>query len=431
MIGQQQSRNMEWGLPAGTPKRWLIVTQNYAPERGASQTRLGILAGILKELGLEVEVFTGMPNYPTGVVPEAYRHRWTCSECIDGIPVHRTWVYAYGGCNKARRIANFLSFTLTGVVNMFRLRRPDLLFIESFPLPVGLLGLLAKAFWGVPYIYNIPDLQIEAAREMWIRNKVILWLASCFEDMVIRAAWRVSTVTWRFREYYNRERNIPLRKMSMLPNGADTRFLRYLEPDPGIAARYGVSNKIVFLYAGTLAAAHAPHVMIQAAELLKDRDEIRILIIGGGPERARIMKAAEDRGLANVVFGEESFNPQELPGLMSIARAALVTLSNTPVHRMLRVAKTFPPLACRKPVIFSGDCESGDLIKANDCGIVVPPETVSELAGAIIRLADDEQEAERLGVNGLRFIEREMTWVAIVRQWLEECAGHGFPSRLS
>lgn len=426
-MSEEQSDNLSWRLPSGVPRRWLIVTQNYAPERGASQARLGVLAGILQDLGLDVEVFTGMPNYPTGVVPEAYRGLWTHSERVEGIRVHRTWVYAYGGYNKIRRIANFLSFTLTGMINMFRLRRPDILFVESFPLPVGLLALLAKTFWGVPYIYNIPDLQIQAAREMWTHNEALLWLATRFENMVIRSAWRVSTVTWRFRDYFHRERRIPLRHISMLPNGADTRVLRYLEPNQEIAARYGVKGKTVFLYAGTLAAAHAPQVMIEAARLLKNRDDIRILIIGGGPERSAIMKLAKDDFLDNVVFGEDSFSPRELPDLMSIARAALVTLSDTPVHRLLRVAKTFPPLGCRKPVIFSGDCESGELIKKNDCGIVVPPENGAELARAIIRLADDEREAERLGFNGLCFVEREMTWSAIVQRWLHECARHGFP----
>lgn len=424
---QEPGGDQDWTLPAGFPRRWLIVTQNYPPERGACQVRLSILARMLKELGLEVEVFTGMPNYPTGVIPEAYRGQWTCTEVLDGIRVHRTWVYAYGGYSKIRRLMNFFSFTLTGMVNLFRLRRPDVLFIESFPLPVGLLGLLSKVFWQVPYIYNIPDLQIQAAREMWLDNELVLGLAARFENAVMRSARSVSTVTYRFRDHFHRERGIPLRQLTMLPNGADTRIMRYLEPDRAVLDRYGLAGKTVFVYAGTLAGAHAPQVMIETADRLRERDDIRILIVGGGPERQAIVDLTADKRLSNVVFGESSFAPEELPALMSVARAALVTLSDTPVHKLLRVAKTFPPLACRKPVIFSGDCESGDLVKANDCGIVTAPEDPDALAEAIARLADDEPEAQRLGRNGERLVESEMSWMTIVRRWLDELAAPARP----
>ncbi len=418
-----------WKLPPGLPRRWLIVTQNYAPERGAAQVRLGILAGILRDLGLHVEVFTGMPYYPTGVIPEEYRGKWTDREVIDDITVHRTWVYPYMGYRKLLRIWNFCSFTASGLINMFRLRRPDVLFIESFPLPVGLLGLLARIIWRVPYIYNIPDMQIQAAREMWLRNELILGLAAAFENTVMRSAHSVSTVTFRFREHFHRERGIPRAKITMLPNGADTRILGFRPPDPAVARRYGVEGKIVFVYAGTLGKAHAPHVMVRAAELLRDRDDIRLLVVGGGPERQSSIDLAGALGLKNIVFGESSFAHQELPALLSIARAALVTLSDTPVHKMLRVAKTFPALACRKPVIFSGECESGDIVRDRGCAIVTPPEDPQSLADAIIRLTDDEQEAERLGSRGLEFIHREMGWRQIVERWLDEIMAHPFPGR--
>ena len=62
-----------WTLPEGLPKRWLLVTQYYLPEPGAAQIRLSTLVKILREQGLEVEVFTAMPNYPTGEIAEKYR----------------------------------------------------------------------------------------------------------------------------------------------------------------------------------------------------------------------------------------------------------------------------------------------------------------------------------------------------------------------
>jgi len=423
-MSQASRGSRNWELPDGIPRRWLIVTQNYAPEPGATSVRLGVLAGILRELGMEVEVFTGMPNYPLGVIPEKYRGRWTGREVIDGITVHRTWVYGYGGANKLKRGVNLLSFTFSGMFNLFCLQRPDVVFLESFPLPVGLLGLLSKYVWRVPYIYNIPDLQVESAREGgWVGLESILKIAAWFENLVMRNSWQVSVVTRGFKEYFHRQRGIDRAKIALLPNGADPRKLKPLDPDQEIIRTHGLDGKIVFMYAGMLYPAHRAEVIVEAADLLRDRDDIRFFFLGGGVTRQKLIDLTRDKGLNNVVFGKTSYALVELPRYMSVARAAVVTLSDTPLHSILRVAKTFPPLACRKPVIFSGRCESGDLLRENDCGIVTAPEDAGELAAAVVRLADDEAEAGRLGRNGLAFIEREMTWLGIVRRWLDELKG--------
>jgi len=414
-----EGKNGQWKLPADLPKRWLIITQYYPPEPGATQVRLSTLTQILSELGLEIEVFTGMPNYPTGKVPEEYRGKWTYKEVINGIPVFRTWVYGYGGYNRLKRVLNLFSFTFSAMFNLFRLKRPDVVFVESLPLPVGILGVITRIFWGVRYIYNIPDMQIEVAGEMgWVKNRVILNLAKGFENMLLHCSWKVSTVTNRFIEYYHNQRGIALNKLTLLPNGADTRFLRPLPQDEELIERFGVAGKKVFVYAGTHAHYHRLETIIEAAKLLKERKDIRIVMVGRGPTRQSIIDLADEKGLKNVIFGQSPF--EETPRLMSIAVAALVVLRNSPVSRRMRLAKTFPPMACGRPVIFSGAGESAELIRENDCGLVVEPENAQQLADAMAKLADDKESADRLGQSALHFIQTELDWMKIVKRWLEQ-----------
>ncbi|MBN2138248.1 MAG: glycosyltransferase family 4 protein [Sedimentisphaerales bacterium] len=414
--------NGEWKLPDNLPRRWLFVTQYYAPEAGATQVRLGTLAQVLTELGLEVEVFTAMPNYPTGVVPEEYRGKWTHKEVIKGIPVYRTWVYGYGGPSRIRRMINFFSYTFSSMFNMFRLKRPDVLFVESLPLPVGILGILGRIFWRRPYIYNIPDMQIEVAREMgWVKNRLLLRIAAGVENQFMKRSWRVSTVTKKFIEFYHEQRKIPKHKLTLLCNGADTRFLKPMSPSEELINRFGVAGKTVFVYAGTHARYHRLDTIIEAAELIRDRDDIRIVMVGSGPERQHIIDLAAEKGLENVIFGQSPFEETAL--LMSIATAALVVLRDAPVSRRMRLAKTFPPMACGKPVIFSGEGESADMIIENECGLVVGPENARQLADAMVRLADDEPYAKQFGSNALNFLRAELDWTGIVKRWLNELAG--------
>ena len=46
----------------------LIVAERYWPEVGAAPSRLANMAEGLKENGCDVEVLTGLPNYPKGKI---------------------------------------------------------------------------------------------------------------------------------------------------------------------------------------------------------------------------------------------------------------------------------------------------------------------------------------------------------------------------
>src|SRR6266487_2153645 len=87
-------------------RRVLILTQYYHPEPGAPQIRLRAMARELRAAGVDVQVLTGMPNYPVGRIFPHYRGRLTCREEIDGVPVRRVWLYPAAGRGSVRRLLN-------------------------------------------------------------------------------------------------------------------------------------------------------------------------------------------------------------------------------------------------------------------------------------------------------------------------------------
>jgi colanic acid biosynthesis glycosyl transferase WcaI len=398
--------------------RWVILTQYYPPEIGAPQIRLRCLARELTRHGIEVEVLTGMPNYPAGKIFPRYVGRKRMRERIDGVLVRRTWTYAGTGRSIRIRLANYLSFTLSSLLGGLFGPRPDLLFVESQPLSLGVNALLMKWLRGVPYIYNVPDLQIDVARQLgFMSSEIVLWLATKLENLCLRESWKVSTVTHGFIEHFE-GRDIPRKKITFLPNGADTEFLRPQPPWGPLLDRWNLHGKRVFLYVGTHAFYHGLDTLIDAATLLRERQDIAILMIGDGPERTRLRRMVEDRGLTNVVFGESPY--EEMCRLYSIAYASVATLRNMSVASGMRLSKIFPSLSCGVPVIYAGFGEASDLITQEGCGLVVPPESPVALAAAMTRLAADPFERDALGRRGRSIVETRYSWSNIVRQWLEE-----------
>jgi colanic acid biosynthesis glycosyl transferase WcaI len=398
-------------------KQWLILTQYYPPEIGAPQIRLRSLARVLRSVGLNVSVLTALPNYPAGKIFPNYVRRWRVREEIDDVPVLRTWLYAATGRSALVRLANYFSFTATSLLAALTGPRPDILFVESQPLSLGIVGILMKRLRGVPYVYNVPDLQVSVAEQMgFLSNRTLLRIAKGLEDFFLRESWTVSTVTHGFINHFE-QRGLPRAQLSFLPNGADTEFLRPQQPSQRLLNRWNLHGKKVFLYVGTHAYYHGLDTLIEAACLLSD-PSISVLMVGDGPERARLRQLALEKGLNNVVFGESPY--EEMDELYSIAYSSIATLRKIGVAKDMRLSKVFPSLSCGKPVIYSGVGEAAELLQHNQCGLVVEPENPRLLADAISRLAADTSLTDRMGLAGRTFVEKEYSWSVIVTRWLNE-----------
>lgn len=398
--------------------RWLILTQYYPPEVGAPQIRLSSLAKELRLLGFEVEVLTAMPNYPAGKIFPAYKGRMWARETIDGVKVRRTWVYAATGKAARRRLANYLSFTFTAMLATLFGPRPDIMIVESQPLSLGIIGILMKVLRGVPYVYNVPDLQIDVARQLgFMSNGPFLRFAFWLENLFLRNSWKVSTVTDQFIRHFE-ERGIPREQITFLPNGADGDFLRPLPPEAELLDRWQLRGKKVFSYVGTHAFYHGLDTLIEAATLLRHRNDLAFLMIGDGPERERLKQMVADRHLENVVFGQSPYN--EMDRLYSITYSSVATLRNMDVAKGMRLSKIFPSISCGVPVIYAGAGEAAEMIEKHGCGITVEPERPELLAQAIEHLAENETLRGSLGQNGRALIDREYSWSLIVHRWLSE-----------
>jgi glycosyltransferase involved in cell wall biosynthesis len=292
------------------------------------------------------------------------------------------------------------------------------MFVEAQPLSLGLTALLMRWLRGVPYIYNVPDLQVDVARQLgFITNRPVLRLATTTERFFARHSWKVSTVTHRFIDHFCRE-GLPRDQITFLPNGADTDFLKPETANQELVERWNLQGKSTFLYVGTHAFYHGLDTILDAAHLLRDRRDIAFLLVGHGPERQRLKDLAAARRLSNVVFADSPY--EERSGLYSVACASLATVRDIEVASRMRLAKVFPSLSCGVPVIYAGKGEGAELIVSEGCGFAVEPEDPAALAGAVKTLAEDRHLRDEMGCAGRRLIEREYGWSTIVNRWLSE-----------
>jgi colanic acid biosynthesis glycosyl transferase WcaI len=400
-------------------QRWLILTQYYHPEPGAPQIRLRALARELTRMGCQVEVMTAMPNYPEGRIDDEYRGKLFCKDNVDGIPVHRQWLYAAAGRRPLRRLGCYLSFSAGAAARLPFLGNPDVVFVEAQPVTLAFAGYLNLLLRGIPYIYNTPDLQVEIAGDRkWISLDPLIRAAGRMEEFLMKHAFCVSTVTNAFVDHFVETRAIPRHRITMLPNGADTVALRPLPPDQDYARQLGVEGKTVFTYAGTHAPYHGLEILLDVAAQLRDRPDIVLLMVGRGPLRAQIQQQAVARGLTNLIFRDSPF--EDMARLMSISRASIATLSPMQAAAKMRLSKVMPALACGVPVLYVGHGESAQMLDACRCGRTISPGDAAACVRAIREMAESPRDCREMGRRGRALAESEFSWTSIVERWVRQ-----------
>lgn len=134
-----------------------LISQWYDPEVGAVIP--GTIARTLSSQGHQVEVLTGLPNYPTGRIYAGYRLRHYQREVLDGVTVHRAPLHASHDSHPGRRAANYLTFAAAAsVVGLSALRHVDATLVYSAPATAALPALVLHRARRIPYVLLIQDI---------------------------------------------------------------------------------------------------------------------------------------------------------------------------------------------------------------------------------------------------------------------------------
>ena len=409
--------------------RFLILTQYYPPEIGAPQLRLSSMARELISLGHQVEVVTAMPNYPTGKIHPGYRHRFYIREELDGVVVHRVWLYGAVGAGP-RRMLNYLTFSITSLWGLWRSRRPDCVIVESPPLFLSVPGFWASRLWKAKMILHVADLWPDTVRQFGLMKEGLgLRLADRLEHWSYRKAYNVTAVTEGIRTILIEDKGLPESKVLFLPNGVDLSLFRPRPRDSELARKLALEDSKIILYAGNIGYVQGLETVLAASRLLSDRKDIVFVLIGDGSMKSKLLRTVQDEGLDGIKFLEPA-PPEYVARLYSIASAGLGILRDIPLNEGARPSKIIPAMASGVPVLYSGKGEGARLLECAGAGLIVPPENPEALAEAARRLADDPELVRQLGEGGQKFAEENLSWPVLIEDWLEQLANSGGWERL-
>ena len=378
----------------------LFLSDNFPPESNAPARRLYEHACYWVAAGHEVTVITCAPNFPDGKVYAGYCNRLYQVQWMDGIRVVRVKTFISANEGFFLRTLDFLSFMVAGfIVGLFQ-SKPSVI-VGTSPQFFAAVGAWAMAaVRGKPFIFEVRDIwpaSIVALGAM--RETVAIRLLERLELFLYQRAAAIVVVTPGLRDDIV-SRGVSEAKIIVVLNGVDNQTFRPMSRDVELAAEYGLSGKFIVGYLGTIGIAHGLDSVLDAAEILNDRKDIKFLLVGGGAKRAELVEAVERRRSLNVVILPRQ-PAEHMPRIYALCHTVLVTLRNIPLFAGAIPSKMFEAMSAGRPVILSlPEGYATALLRECRAGLVIPPEDPDALARAVQKLCDARDLASEFGQYG-------------------------------
>jgi lipopolysaccharide/colanic/teichoic acid biosynthesis glycosyltransferase len=384
--------------------RVLFVTQYFPPETGAAPARALHFARALERAGHEVRVVTGIPNHPSGVVQPAYARVRRAHERLGGIAVERVWLYATPRRTPATRLANHLSFAGSALGPALTGPPPDVVLASMPPLFLGVTALLAAWRHHAPLVLDCRDDWPWTAVSLGeLREGFTVRMLERLTLFLQRRAARVIAVNPAMQRAFQ-SHGVDEGRLVLCTNGADTDLFRPAAPVDRCADGDAGGRPLTVLYAGTHGLIHGMEALLDAAERLRERQDLRFVFIGDGVAKESLQQRARESGLTRVEF-LPSMAPERLVEQIQAAGICVATMRDHPQCAEAVPVKLYDYLACGRPVVAAVAGDAARLIEASGAGLVVPPEDGAALAGALVALSADPVRRAALAASGPRFIE--------------------------
>ncbi len=389
--------------------RILHVLDHSIPlHSGYTFRTLAIVRG-QRRLGWETFHLTG-PKHTGAAAPE---------EDVDGLRFHRT--SAPQGAPALPGLDQWLLMRQieARLEQVARQVQPHVLHAHS-PVLDAIPALRVGRRLGIPVVYEVRAFWEDAAVDhgTTAEGSLRYRLTKRIETHALRQARHVFTICEGLRRDIV-ARGIAPERVTVIPNAVDIEsFEPGGAPDAALAAALGLAGATVVGFIGSFYAYEGLDLLLDALPaLLARRPEVRVLLVGGGPQDAALKAQAAALGLADkVVF------TGRVPHAQVQRYYDLVDVLAYPRHSM-RLTELVTPLkpleamAQGRLLVASDVGGHKELIRHGETGWLFEAGNAQALAGAVDELLAHRERWPALRAAGRAFVERERNWTRSVARY--------------
>jgi glycosyltransferase involved in cell wall biosynthesis len=379
-------------------------------------------------LGHRVRIVAASHAHVRARAPDLAR-RSRRDETIDGIDY--TWLatppYQGNGAQRVRNMAAFVFRLWREARSLAREVAPQVVIASStYPLDIWPAHRIAR-FAGARLLHEVHDLWPLSPIELggYSRHHPFIRLLQAGEDYACRHADTVVSILPKVRAHLE-ARGMAPHKLHVIPNGTDP--AEWLDHAPALPdgleallAGLHAQGLAVVGYAGSHGLANALDTLLDAAHLMQGR-RVAFVVVGDGPEKARLMRRASelglDCGLTRLHF-VPPISKAQIPALMARLDIAYLGWQRQPLYRFgIAPNKLIDYMMGACPVLHAVDAGNDPVAEAA-CGITVEPDNPAAIArGLDTLLALSCAQRRLLGERGRAYALTNLTYPVLGQRFL-------------
>lgn len=327
-----------------------------------------------------------------------------------GIKVHWYPVPYSNHMSYVQRISAFFAFAFAAKKKATSLQG-DVVFATSTPLTIALPAVLTARKLKVPMVFEVRDLWPEMPIAMGaLKNPRLQFLAKKLESWAYQNSAAVVALSPGMKEGVLKT-GYPASQVAVIPNSSDN--LEFIHNDVHATKfredRAWLDNKPLLLYAGTFGKVNGVDYIVKVAkELKKLNSNIRILLVGDGAEKAKVIAEAKDVGVFEEnIFFEPAMLKKDMPILFSAATMTSNLVTDMPQARANSANKFFDSLAASKPILLNHGGWMHDIVKKYDCGLTMWQQPVDVVAEQLHEKMNNEEWLKQAAIGAKKLAVQE------------------------
>ncbi len=341
-------------------------------------------------------------------------------ETVDGFEFHRTpplsaWWTGMPVLNQWA-VVSALERRLDELIPRLR---PDVLHAHS-PALNGLAALRAARRHRLPVVYECRAFWEDAAVDHGTTTEGSLRyrLTRALETDVFRRADAVTTICKGLKGDIV-ARGIPADKVTVIPNAVDVaRFTFGAAPDPGLQRRLGLDGATVLGFIGSFYAYEGLALLIRALPALLDRHpEVRVLLVGGGPEEGALRDWVRRADLEGRVVFTGRVPHDEVQRYYDLVDVFVYPRLPMRLTELVTPLKPLEAMARGRLVVASDVGGHRELIRDGETGFLFPAGDMNALADKLAEIVQDRSQWPAIIDQARQFVEQERNWRVSVSRY--------------
>lgn len=334
---------------------------------------------------------------------------------VDGLVFYRT------PSGEGTGLLTQMRLSTERIGEVVRITKPDVIHAHS-PVLNALPSLWVGRRYKLPVVYEMRASWEDAAVDhgTTVEGGLRYRLSRALESFALQHVDHITTICEGLRGDIA-ARGIAAERITVIPNAVDATLFRFgVEADPDLRRSLGLEGATVIGFAGSFYGYEGLHLLIEAARrMLPRHPNLRVLLVGGGPQEEKLKAQAAAAGLQNRVIFTGRVPHADVQRYYELIDVLAYPRLPIRLTELVTPLKPLEAMAQGRMFVASDVGGHRELVRHGDTGFLFRAGHVGALATSLEQVLAQRALWPQIRLQARRYVESERTWAASVARYRE------------